>query len=70
MRRTQGKRKSFFIAGGCLEVQGGTRVFYVNRTFTDQVAGFGSGRKHSIGRGQMLDSITARLKRIREQIRK
>jgi hypothetical protein len=59
---------SNFIAGGCLEVQGGALVFYVNRTVTDQVAGFGSGMKHSIGRGQMLDSVTARLKRIREQL--
>src|SRR5262249_49848585 len=31
---------SNFIAGGALEVQGGSLVFYVNRTFTDQVAGF------------------------------
>jgi len=45
-------------------------VFSVNRTFTAQVAGFGSGRKHRIGRGQVLDTVTARLKRIREQIRK
>jgi len=31
-------------------------------------SGFGSGRKHRIGRGQMLDSVTARLKSIREQM--
>ena len=61
---------SNLIAGGCLEVQGGTIVFYVNRTFTDQVAGFGSGMKHSIGRGQMLDEVVANLKRVREQLRK
>ena len=31
-------------------------------------SGFGNGRKHSLGRGQMLDSVTARLKSIREQM--
>lgn len=59
-----------FIAGGCLEVQGGTLVFYVNRTFTDQVAGWGSGLKHSIGRGQMLSAVVASLTRIRDQLPK
>jgi hypothetical protein len=57
------------IAGGCLEVQGGALVCYVNRTCTDQAAGFGSGRKHRSGRGQMLDAVTARLQRVREQMR-
>jgi hypothetical protein len=61
---------SNFIAGGCLEVQGGTIVFYVNRTFTDQVAGFGSGLKHSIGRGQMLDSVVASLTSARQRLQK
>jgi len=61
---------SDFIASGGLQVQGGTLVFYVNRTFTDQVAGFGSGMKHSIGRGRMLSEVAANLKRIREQLQK
>ena len=61
---------SNFIAGGALEVQGGTIVFYVNRTFTDQVAGWGSGLKHNIGRGQMLDTVKAKLQRAREQLSK
>ncbi len=61
---------SNFIAGGCLAVEGGTLVFYVNRSFTDQVAGFGSGMKHGIGRGQMLAEVAANLKRIREQLQK
>jgi hypothetical protein len=55
---------SNFIAAGGIAVQGGTLVFYVNRTFTDQVAGFGSGLKHNIGRGQMLDDVTEKLKRL------
>lgn len=59
---------SNFIAGGALEVQGGTIVFYVNRTFTDQVAGWGSSLKHNIGRGQMLDAVVAKLQRARGQL--
>ena len=61
---------SNFVAGGGLEVQGGTLVFYVNRTFTDQVAGLGSGLKHGIGRSLMLFEVAANLKRIREQLQK
>jgi hypothetical protein len=38
-----------------LPVQKGTAVFYVNRTSTDQVAGFGGGAKRSIG-GKLLTS--------------
>jgi hypothetical protein len=57
---------NFVIAGG-LTVQGGTMVFYMNRTFTDQVAGFASGMRHTIGRGQMLDAVAAILKGIRDQ---
>jgi hypothetical protein len=59
-----------FMVAGALEVKGGSLVFHVNRTFTDQVAGFGSGMKHSIGRAQMLDEIEANLKRARDQFQK
>jgi len=58
-----------FIAGACLAVEGGTMVFYVNRTFTDQVAGFGSGLKHSIGRGQMLSQVEEQLRGVREKLK-
>lgn len=61
---------SNFVAGGCLAVEGGTLVFYVNRTFTDQVAGLGSGMKHGIGRKQMLSEVAANLKRIRQELQK
>ena len=61
---------SNFIIGGALTVQGGTLVFYMNRTFTDQVAGWGSGLKHSIGRSQMLSAVAANLQRIRAQLQK
>lgn len=57
---------NFVIAAG-YTVQGGTLVFYMNRTFTDQVAGFASGLRHSIGRKQMLSTVAATLKGIREQ---
>lgn len=33
----------------CLPYKQGTLVFYTNRTFTDQVSGFGSALKHLIG---------------------
>ncbi|MBU2571761.1 MAG: hypothetical protein KJ725_17375 [Gammaproteobacteria bacterium] len=45
----------------CLPYRDGSLVFYANRSFTDQVAGFGSGLKHSIGREQMRDEIVKRL---------
>lgn len=59
---------SNFIAGGCLAVEGGTMVFYVNRSFTDQVAGMGGGLKHGIGRKQMLSEVAANLERIRGKL--
>ena len=57
---------NFVIAAG-FTVQGGTLVFYMNRTFTDQVAGFASGLRHSIGRQQMLSKVAATLKGIRDK---
>ena len=61
---------SNFVTGGGLQVEGGTIVFYVNRTFTDQVAGFGSSVKHGIGRARMLSEVAAKLKSIRDQLQK
>ena len=59
-----------FITSECFEVQGGTLMFYVSRIFTDQVAGFGSGLKHIVGRRRMLAKVSANLKRDREQLEK
>jgi hypothetical protein len=42
-----------------------TLIFYTNRTFTDQVAGFGSGTKHTIGRKMMLGEVEKLFKEIR-----
>jgi hypothetical protein len=50
---------SLQIVLGCLPARGGTMLFYTNRTFTDQVAGFASGLKHSIARRQMREKIAA-----------
>ncbi len=60
---------NFVIAAG-FTVQGGTLVFYMNRTFTDQVAGFGGDLKHGIGRSQMLSSVAATLESVRKQAAK
>ena len=59
-----------FIASGCLAVEDGTLVFFVNRTFTDQVDGWGSGLKRNLGRAQMLFDVQANLNRLREQLQK
>lgn len=58
-----------FVTGACVAVEGGTLVFYVNRTFTDQVTGFASGMRHSIGRKKMLAEVAANLRRIRDQLK-
>lgn len=59
-----------FIASDCVAVPGGTLLFYVNRTFTDRVAGIGSGLRHGIGRKRMLDEVAANLKVRRDASRK
>jgi hypothetical protein len=61
---------SRFIASDCFAVSGGTLMFYVSRVFTDQVAGFASGLKHSVGRRRMLATVMDNLKRMREQLRR
>lgn len=57
-----------FIASDCVEVPGGTLVFYVNCLFTDQVAGMGSRVKHNIGRKRMLADVAASLKDLRAKL--
>ena len=42
-----------------------TLIFYTNRTFTDQVAGFGSGTKHTVGRKMMLGEVVKLFESIR-----
>lgn len=43
---------------GLIPVENGTVVFYVNRTTTDQLGGFGAAAKQSIGRGMMAKQIS------------
>jgi len=47
----------------------GSLVIYANRTFTDQVAGFGSGMKRSIGQKQAQGEIAKQLKNLRKVIK-
>ncbi|HEX4824091.1 MAG TPA: hypothetical protein VFV19_07240 [Candidatus Polarisedimenticolaceae bacterium] len=53
------------IMSGCLGLGGETLVFYINRTSTDQVAGFPQGTRHSLGRRHMRAEIIASLEKIR-----
>jgi hypothetical protein len=53
----------------CLPYREGSLVFYANRNFTDQVAGFGSSLKHSIGREQMQGEIIKRLANLRKALK-
>jgi hypothetical protein len=45
------------ILAGFLPVKGGTLAIYVNRTSTDQVTGFGSSTKHTMGTKVMTSQI-------------
>jgi len=59
---------SLQIVAGCVPVKCGTIVFYTNRTSTDQVAGFGSSLKHSIGRSRMRNEVIQHFQIIRKLI--
>ena len=51
--------------GGVFPVQEGALVLYGNRTFTDQLGGFGAGAKQAIGRKLMGGQIAALYERFR-----
>jgi hypothetical protein len=53
---------------GCVPYEGGTVVFCTNRTFTDQVAGFGSSLKRSVGRRRIEDSIAEHFAKLRSML--
>jgi hypothetical protein len=44
-------------------------VLYTNRTYTEQVAGFGSGAAHAIGRKIMSAEVEGALRTILERLR-
>lgn len=54
---------------GCLPYHDGAIIFYALRSSTDQVAGFGSGMKHSIGRDRMKDEMVKQLQRLRTTLK-
>jgi hypothetical protein len=58
---------SQFVAG-CLPYKDGALVFYALRSSTDQVAGIGSGMKHSIGRDRMKAEMVKQLQRLRTSL--
>jgi hypothetical protein len=57
------------VSGG-FPVSEGTLVLSGSRTTTDQVAGFMSGARHSIGRGMMRDELIDKFKRLRTEFAK
>lgn len=57
------------VSGG-FPVNGGTLVISGNRSTTDQVAGFMSGTRHSVGRGMMRDELIDKFKKLRAEFAK
>ena len=61
---------SMLTGTGCGQVAEGTIVYYVNRTSTDQVAGFMQDTKHSVGRKQMREELIKMFEDIRKKVAK
>lgn len=59
---------SLQIIAGAFAYGDQTLVFYTNRTFTDQVAGFGSSAAHKIGRKMMLGEIEKLFTAVRDAL--
>ena len=59
---------SMLTGTGCGQVAEGTIVYYVNRTSTDQVAGFMQETKHSVGRKQMREELIKMFEDIRKKV--
>ena len=53
---------------GCVPYEDGTVVFCANRTFTIQVAGFGSSLKRSIGRRRIEDAVSNHFAKLRSAL--
>ena len=45
-----------------------TILVYTNRTFTDQVAGFGSNVRHSVGRSKLMEAVTRIFETLRRRV--
>ncbi len=61
---------SLQITVALLPVKQGTALFYGNRTFTDQIAGFGSGAAHKIGRGMLQGEVKKLFQSVRAKFDK
>lgn len=58
---------SLTIMSGCLPTGSKTLVFYINRTSTDQVAGFAKDTRHSLGRRHMRAEVLKMLETVRSK---
>src|SRR5262249_46618460 len=56
--------------GALMPVEKGTVVFYVNRTSTDQVLGFGGSAKRSIGSKLLASQLQALYEKVRKAVPK
>jgi hypothetical protein len=61
---------SMLTGTGCGQVAEGTLIYYVNRTSTDQVAGFMQETKHSVGRKQMREELIKMFEDIKKKVAK
>ena len=55
---------------GCYGMTEGSILFYTNRTYTEQVAGFGSSAAHAIGRKMMTAEVVALFEAVLAEMRK
>ncbi|MFZ9875296.1 MAG: hypothetical protein ACO3E8_08005 [Candidatus Methylacidiphilales bacterium] len=61
---------SMLTGTGCGQLAEGTIIYYVNRTSTDQVAGFMQETKHSVGRKQMREELIKMFEEIKKKVAK
>jgi hypothetical protein len=61
---------SMLTGTGCGQLAEGTMIYYVNRTSTDQVAGFMQETKHNIGRKQMREELIKMFEEIKKKVQK
>jgi hypothetical protein len=53
---------------GLMPAEGGSILFYLNRTSTDQVEGFPEAVRHNMGREAMQKAVTAIFERLKKQL--
>ena len=67
---TWGTRTTRSRSSPVCSLSAGRRVFYLNRTSTDQVAGLMKGTRHSMGRNIMAKEIRAHFEELRMNLAK